>query len=141
MEHGRDPRLHVRVKLAEVAAVTVVGGARLRDHRTGQWRLIEPRSPALAVLLLRGDTDGDHHQGDSIVNDGDGSAGILVPNGGTGITINVGVNNAINLRGLIIEGAGFGLLGIRFNTGILGPSSPTGRRPEGDLSAPDQNDR
>jgi hypothetical protein len=55
----------------------------------------------------------------SIVNDGVGSAGVLVPSGGTGITINGGVTDVINLRGLIIEGAGVGQTGIAFNTGAL----------------------
>lgn len=53
----------------------------------------------------------------SIVNDGVGSAGVLVPPGLTGITINAGVNDKINLRGLIIEGAGTGVTGIKFNSG------------------------
>jgi hypothetical protein len=53
----------------------------------------------------------------SIVNDGVGSAGILVPTGGTGITINAGANDAVNLRGLIIEGAGNGQTGIVFTIG------------------------
>ena len=53
----------------------------------------------------------------SIVNDGVGSAGILVPSGGTGITINAGPTDTVNLRGLIVEGAGVGATGIRFNTG------------------------
>ncbi|HEX9276320.1 MAG TPA: right-handed parallel beta-helix repeat-containing protein [Casimicrobiaceae bacterium] len=41
----------------------------------------------------------------------------LVPPGGTGITINAGVNDRINLRGLIIEGAGTGSTGIHFVSG------------------------
>ena len=53
----------------------------------------------------------------SIVNDGVGSAGVLVPSGGTGITISAGATDVINLRGVIIEGAGAGDTGIRFNTG------------------------
>jgi hypothetical protein len=53
----------------------------------------------------------------SIVNDGVGSAGILVPAAGTGITINAGASDTINLRGLIIEGAGVGSNGIFFNSG------------------------
>ena len=52
----------------------------------------------------------------SIVS-GLGEAGVLVPEGGTGILVNAGANDAINLRGLAIEGAGLGLQGIRFNTG------------------------
>jgi hypothetical protein len=53
----------------------------------------------------------------SIVNDGVGSAGVLVPSGQTGITINAGPNDAVNLRGLIIEGTNVGSQGIRFNSG------------------------
>ena len=46
-----------------------------------------------------------------------GEAGVLVPAGGTGITISAGPDDQINLRGLAIEGAGNGNTGIRFNTG------------------------
>ncbi|MEA2904637.1 MAG: hypothetical protein QOI12_2024 [Alphaproteobacteria bacterium] len=57
----------------------------------------------------------------SIVNDGVGSAGILVPAGGptsgVGIVINAGPEDEINLRGLVIEGIGVGFTGIQFNTG------------------------
>ena len=53
----------------------------------------------------------------SVVNDGVGSAGVLVPAGATGITINAGPNDAINLRGLAIEGTGVGSTGIAFSTG------------------------
>ncbi|MEA2904638.1 MAG: hypothetical protein QOI12_2025 [Alphaproteobacteria bacterium] len=53
----------------------------------------------------------------SIVNDGVGSAGILVGSGQTGITIDAGPDDEINLRGLIIEGTNLGTTGIRFNTG------------------------
>ena len=53
----------------------------------------------------------------SIVNDGVGSAGILVPAGGTGIIVNAGATDAVNLRGLIIEGAGVGQIGISFSAG------------------------
>ena len=52
----------------------------------------------------------------SIVS-GLGEAGVLVPSGGTGITINAGPTDVVNLRGLIIEGAGVGQDGIDFNTG------------------------
>jgi hypothetical protein len=54
----------------------------------------------------------------SIVNDGVGSAGILVPPDGDGITINAGATDIINLRGLIIEGAGAGSTGILFLSGL-----------------------
>jgi Right handed beta helix region len=53
----------------------------------------------------------------SIVNDGVGTSSILVPSGGIGITINAGANDAINLRGLNIEGGGTGATGITFNSG------------------------
>lgn len=53
----------------------------------------------------------------SIVNDGVGSAGVLVGSGQTGIIINAGSLDAVNLRGLIIEGAGLGQKGIVFNSG------------------------
>src|SRR5882724_7386269 len=53
----------------------------------------------------------------SIVNDGVGSAGILVPSGAAGITISAAATDIINLRGLIIEGAGVGSTGITFNSG------------------------
>jgi hypothetical protein len=52
----------------------------------------------------------------SIVNDGS-VASVAVPSGGVGITINAGVNDAVSLRGLTIEGAGVGEIGIKFNTG------------------------
>jgi hypothetical protein len=48
----------------------------------------------------------------SIVNDGVGSAGVLVPSGADGITINAGASGDVNLRGLIVEGAGVGSTGI-----------------------------
>ena len=36
----------------------------------------------------------------SIVNDGVGTAGVIVPSSGTGITINAGTNDAVSLRSL-----------------------------------------
>jgi hypothetical protein len=53
----------------------------------------------------------------SIVNDGVGSAGILVPAGQNGININAAATDKINLRGLIIEGAASGVNGIVFIAG------------------------
>jgi hypothetical protein len=53
----------------------------------------------------------------SIVNDGVGTAGVIVPSGGVGITINAGPNDAVSLRGLSIEGGGVGQTGIQFNSG------------------------
>jgi hypothetical protein len=52
----------------------------------------------------------------SIVNDGS-LAKVAVGPGATGITINAGASDAIHLRGLTIEGAGVGAIGIQFNTG------------------------
>ncbi|MEA2905802.1 MAG: hypothetical protein QOI12_3189 [Alphaproteobacteria bacterium] len=52
----------------------------------------------------------------SIVS-GLGEAGVLIGLGGTGITITAGANDIINLRGLIIEGAGLGAKGIEFQSG------------------------
>jgi hypothetical protein len=50
---------------------------------------------------------------------GHGFAGISVSSGGTGITITAGVNDIVNLRGLIIEGNHFGIgqNGIFLNAG------------------------
>jgi hypothetical protein len=48
---------------------------------------------------------------------GHGFSGISVSSGGTGITINAGASDAVNLSGLIVEGAGVGNLGIVFNSG------------------------
>ena len=53
----------------------------------------------------------------SIVNDGVGTVGVIVPSGGTGITVNAGAGDAVSLRGLSIEGNGTGQTGIQFNTG------------------------
>jgi hypothetical protein len=52
----------------------------------------------------------------SIVNDG-AVASVLVPSGGTGITISAGASDAVSLRGLTIEGAGVGAYGIVFTSG------------------------
>jgi hypothetical protein len=49
----------------------------------------------------------------SIVNGGGFEAGIAVPSGGTGITINAG--SSVSLRGLSIDGAGVGQTGIQVN--------------------------
>ena len=48
---------------------------------------------------------------------GHGFGGIAVTGGSTGITINAGTSDAINLRGLIIEGGGAGQSGVVFNAG------------------------
>ena len=53
----------------------------------------------------------------SIVNGGGFEAGIAVPSGGIGITINAGTSDFVSLRGLTIDGAGVGQTGIKFNSG------------------------
>jgi hypothetical protein len=44
-------------------------------------------------------------------------AGVLVPPGGTGITINAGINDKVDLRGLVVQGAGIGSYGMLFQSG------------------------
>jgi hypothetical protein len=56
----------------------------------------------------------------SIINDGVGEVGTLVSGGLAGITINTGLSDAVNLRGLTIKGLSSmfgGSLGIQFNSG------------------------
>jgi hypothetical protein len=53
----------------------------------------------------------------SIVNGGGFEAGIAVPSGGTGITINALANDSVSLRGISIDGAGVGQTGITFISG------------------------
>src|SRR5262249_32467538 len=52
-----------------------------------------------------------------ITNDGSGEASVLVGTGGTGIQINGGNGDLVNLRGLVIDGQLGGLQGIAFLTG------------------------
>jgi len=55
----------------------------------------------------------------SIVNDGAGEASILVSGGGTGVTINGGSAAYMNLRGITIQGIGFGGgTGLVFDSGF-----------------------
>src|SRR5262249_3704435 len=55
----------------------------------------------------------------SIVNDGVGEAGILGSGGGVGLTINAAARASVHLRGITIQGIGFGGgTGLRFNTGL-----------------------
>ncbi|WP_157158809.1 hypothetical protein [Bradyrhizobium genomosp. III] len=53
----------------------------------------------------------------SITNDGAGEAGILA-SGTNGVIVNAGANDLVSLRGLVIDGAGTGLNGIRFLAGV-----------------------
>jgi hypothetical protein len=48
---------------------------------------------------------------------GHGFAGISVAAGLTGIVVDAGATDAVNLNGLLIEGSGVGLTGIQFNSG------------------------
>jgi hypothetical protein len=55
----------------------------------------------------------------SIVNDGVGEASILVSGGATGIAITGGASTSVNLRGLTVQGIGFGGgNGLVFNGGL-----------------------
>jgi hypothetical protein len=55
----------------------------------------------------------------SIVNDGVGEASILVSGGATGITVNGSSTAAVNLRGLTVQGIGFGGgTGLSFRSGL-----------------------
>src|SRR5215470_619927 len=55
----------------------------------------------------------------SIVNEGSGEASVLVSSGATGITINGGAAGYINLRGITVQGIGFGAsLGLQVNSGF-----------------------
>jgi Right handed beta helix region len=55
----------------------------------------------------------------SIVNDGVGEASILVSGGVVGLTMNGAADGSVNLRGITIQGIGFGGgTGLRFNSGF-----------------------
>jgi len=55
----------------------------------------------------------------SVVNDGVGEASILVSGGVTGITVDAGASGSVNLRGITIQGIGFGGgTGLVFNSGF-----------------------
>jgi hypothetical protein len=53
----------------------------------------------------------------SIVNDGVGEAGVTTSVAGDAITISVGTNDVVNLRGLTLVGGGVGTNGISFTSG------------------------
>jgi hypothetical protein len=48
---------------------------------------------------------------------GHGYSGVSVASGATGITINAPLTAAINLNGLLLDGAGVGQIGVQFNSG------------------------
>jgi len=55
----------------------------------------------------------------SVVNEGAGESSVLVSGGATGITVNGGGASYVNLRGITIQGIGFGGgTGLRFNSGF-----------------------
>jgi len=55
----------------------------------------------------------------SINNDSGGEASITVPGGNIGIIVNAPAGGYVNLRGLTIQGVGFGITnGLQFNTGL-----------------------
>lgn len=51
----------------------------------------------------------------SLTNDGVGEAGVLV-SGTNAIVVNAGANDVVNIRGIVIDGSGTGLAGIRINS-------------------------
>lgn len=53
----------------------------------------------------------------NVINEGVGVAGALATIGGNAITVNAAAADAVVLRGLAIEGAGFGANGVVFNSG------------------------
>src|SRR6266852_3050358 len=56
----------------------------------------------------------------SINNDSGGEASITVSGGTTGIIVNAAAGAYVNLRGLTIQGVGFGTtIGLQFNTGLF----------------------
>src|SRR5262249_25873992 len=52
----------------------------------------------------------------SIIGEG-GAAGVLASSSVSGVTINAGASDVINLRGLYIDGGGSGTTGIQFTSG------------------------
>ncbi|MEA2939394.1 MAG: hypothetical protein QOC56_2898 [Alphaproteobacteria bacterium] len=82
-------------------------GAHNKTNAGGEINMLDPAGYGIVTI----------NKSISIVNDGVGSAGVLVGASQTGITINAGPNDVINLRGLIIEGAGAGQDGIVFSSG------------------------
>jgi hypothetical protein len=71
----------------------------------GEVRMLDPGSYGLLTI----------NKSISIL--GDGHGGIAAQNGSTAITVNAGSADKINIRGVVLEGFGNGLTGIKFNTG------------------------
>jgi hypothetical protein len=72
---------------------------------SGEIRMLDPGSYGLVTITK------------SVSILGDGHGGVAASNFADAITINAGVNDRVNLRGLVIEGFNSGGVGIRFNTG------------------------
>lgn len=89
-----------------LGAMPNVGVARGNTNAGGEINMLDPAGYGTVVIT----------KSISIVNVGLGPAGVLVPDSGTGITINAGTTDIINLRGLIIDGAKVGGTRIQFNS-------------------------
>src|SRR5262245_1493350 len=104
-------RVFVAAQGSDANACTFAAPCRTFQHAhdvvaaNGEIDVLEPAGYG-AVIIIK-----------AISIQGHGFSGITTPSGGTGITINAGSGDKINLRGLIIEGAGTGQYGIVFNTG------------------------
>ena len=71
----------------------------------GEIRMLDPGSYGLLTITK------------SVTILGEGHGGIAAAGAFDAITINAGVNDTVNLRGLVIEGFGSGTYGIKFNAG------------------------
>jgi hypothetical protein len=93
------------------------GGAVTAPCCTPQYAFIVAAGGEIDILDPAGYGDITVTHAISIVNDGVGTAGMLAPANANAITINAGTSDAIQLRGLTIEGSGVGYNGIVFNSG------------------------
>ncbi|MEA2902822.1 MAG: hypothetical protein QOI12_209 [Alphaproteobacteria bacterium] len=91
---------------ARAAPCRTLAGAIAKTNAGGEITALDPAGYGTVTI----------NKSISIVS-GTGEAGVLVPNGGVGITIAAGPNDIINLRGLIVEGGSTGATGIVFNSG------------------------
>jgi Right handed beta helix region len=115
LTHAQNARSFVSAHGSDAAACTLVAPCRTlaaafaATNAGGEIDVLDPAGYGSLTI----------NKAISIVNDGVGTAGVIVPSGnlGVGITINAGSNDAVSLRGLSIEGAGVGGTGIIFNSG------------------------
>jgi hypothetical protein len=91
---------------SRTAPCKTFGGAISKTAAGGEINVLDPGGYGVVTI----------NKSISIVNDGVGSAGVLV-SGSNAIVINAGANDVIVLRGLDIEGLGTGLNGIRLLAG------------------------